>query len=251
MSRVISWFSCGAASAVASKIMLGRNPLTQITRIVLDNEHHDNWRFADDVSSWLGAPIIELRSQRYKDCWDVWERKRFIVGVDGAPCTNELKKRVRQEYQVIDDIHVFGYTANEWKRARSFKDNHPELVCVFPLIEEMVSKDECFEIIKENGLLLPEMYRLGYSNANCVGCPKGGMGYWNKIKIDFPEIYERMSDLEQKLGVAINRDWRKAQVFLKDLKPTQGKKQDLILPECGIGCPAEISVDPLAGLGIQ
>ena len=32
------------------------------------------------------------------------------------------------------------------------------------------------------------MYDLGYPNNNCIGCIKGGMGYWNRIRKDFPDI---------------------------------------------------------------
>lgn len=35
------------------------------------------------------------------------------------------------------------------------------------------------------------MYDLGYANNNCIGCVKGGIGYWNKIRIDFPEESDR------------------------------------------------------------
>ncbi len=33
------------------------------------------------------------------------------------------------------------------------------------------------------------MYRLGYVNNNWVGGWKGGMGYWNKIRVDFPDVF--------------------------------------------------------------
>ena len=48
--------------------------------------------------------------------------------------------------------------------------------------------------------MIPEMYHLGYHNNNCVGCVKGGMAYWNKIRVDFPGIFDRMAVLERKLG---------------------------------------------------
>ena len=35
---------------------------------------------------------------------------------------------------------------------------------------------------------------------NCIGCVKGGMGYWNKIRRDFPERFEEMAALEKEIG---------------------------------------------------
>ncbi len=55
-------------------------------------------------------------------------------------------------------------------------------------------------MIERAGIELPAMYKLGYRNNNCIGCPKGGMGYWNKIRVDFPEVFERMAALQRELG---------------------------------------------------
>ena len=44
------------------------------------------------------------------------------------------------------------------------------------------------------------MYRLGYQNNNCIGCVKGGKGYWNKIREDFPETFWEMSKAERFVG---------------------------------------------------
>lgn len=48
------------------------------------------------------------------------------------------------------------------------------------------------------------MYKLGYNHNNCIGCVKGGKGYWNKIREDFPEQFERMAKLERELGYKLN-----------------------------------------------
>jgi len=48
------------------------------------------------------------------------------------------------------------------------------------------------------------MYKLGYKNNNCIGCVKGGKGYWNKIRVDFPEHFARMSKIERELNIRMN-----------------------------------------------
>jgi hypothetical protein len=68
------------------------------------------------------------------------------------------------------------------------------------LIERGLNKENCFQILTERGVELPAMYRLGYNNANCIGCPKGGKGYWNRIRKDFPEHFEAVATLQRELG---------------------------------------------------
>jgi len=232
MSRTLCWFSCGAASAVATKLTLESNPLALPVRIIVKREHPDNWRFADDCLWWFMKPIIELQDEKYgADPWQVWEQTGYLNGPGGARCSTELKKKVRQNFQRPDDVHVFGYHIEEWERAKRLREMHPELDCRFPLIERMITKEDCYKIVQDAGLILPLMYRLGYNNANCVGCCKGGKGYFNKIKVDFPHVFEWMAQHEEKTG---NRFM--VRTTLRDLKPGSGSHKDLVLPSCGMFC---------------
>lgn len=232
MNRTIIWFSAGAASAVAAKIILSEQ--TENIEIVYTDpgsEHPDNLRFINDCEQWFGHPIQKLKSAEYTDTWDVWEKKKFIVSIHGAPCTTFLKKRLRQQYQQPDDIQVFGYTLEEQHRADRFRQQNPEVNLRTPLIEKSLTKNDTLAIIQRAGIELPAMYKLGYRNNNCIGCPKGGMGYWNKIRIDFPETYNRMSELEQRLGTSILKD-ENGPIWLESLDPNRGN----ILGEPDIEC---------------
>jgi hypothetical protein len=73
------------------------------------------------------------------------------------------------------------------------------------------------------------MYKLGYNNNNCVGCVKGGMGYWNKIRKDFPEVFSSMAKLEREVGHSCLK------IFLDELDPSRGNIKDVV-PECDIFC---------------
>jgi hypothetical protein len=54
------------------------------------------------------------------------------------------------------------------------------------------------------GIEIPAMYKMGYNNNNCIGCVKGGMGYWNKIRKDFPEVFNRMAVIEREVGCNVS-----------------------------------------------
>jgi hypothetical protein len=230
-SRTISWFSCGAASAIATKFALERDPSTVVARCIVANEHPDNDRFAADVARWLGIEIVTLRSSRYVDCWDVWEKRRFLNSPNGALCTVEMKKKVRQDFAEPGDVNVFGFTVEEVDRAIRFEETNPDSRGWFPLVDLKLTKRHCFRILANAGIELPAMYRLGYHNANCIGCVKGGAGYWNKIRRDFPETFDRMAALEERIGASVLNGRP-----LLALPPSAGRHEDLDLPDCGLFC---------------
>jgi len=87
------------------------------------------------------------------------------------------------------------------------------------------------------------MYRLGYRNNNCIGCPKGGIGYWNKIRRDFPDVFDRMARLERELDATCTRD-NDGPVWLDELDPARGSHADEPSFECSLLCTlAETEVD--------
>jgi hypothetical protein len=194
--------------------------------------------------------VTRLKSAKYQDTWDVWERTGYLVGPDGARCTGELKKKLRYDFQRDDDLQVFGFTADkrDAKRAADFRQMHPEVDLFTPLIDEGLTKKDCLSILVGAGIDLPVMYKLGYQNNNCIGCPKGGMGYWNKIRRDFPDVFERMSELEQRKGFTALRDEYKdadgkrktIPLPLLSLDPARGRYSDEPDIECGLLCSSTL-----------
>lgn len=92
--RKVVWFSCGAASAVAAKLAIDAygDACTVVYCDTLSSEHPDNARFFRDVEHWLGRKIEVIRSEKYRDIDDVFEKTRFMASPFGARCTTELKK---------------------------------------------------------------------------------------------------------------------------------------------------------------
>jgi len=237
---VLCWFSCGAASAVASKLVIDECPDAELLYCdTLKYEHPDNRRFMADVGRWCGKEVKLLRSDKYADIFDVFRRTRWLVGVNGARCTTELKKNVRKAYQRPGDVQVFGFTADEERRVKQFYRENPEVEARFPLIERGISKAQCKRMLLDAGIALPAMYALGYKNNNCIGCVKGQQGYWNKIRVDFPEAFARMAAMERELDAAINKRYEGGQrirVFLDELPPDAGKYDAEPDIECGVVC---------------
>lgn len=236
--RIVSWFSCGAASAVATKLAISQyGKDVVVANCVIREEHPDNNRFAADCEKWFGVPIVNLINEKYKgSIYEVFRQRKYISGVAGAPCTSLLKKEVREKFQLPNDMHVFGYCAEEQKRWDSFLDAN-NINAVAPLIERGLEHSDCLAMIQDAGIELPKMYQLGFKHNNCIGCCKAtGAGYWNKIRDNFPEMFNRMATVSRLYGariIKINGDER---IFLDELKPDTGNYQDEPEVQCGIFC---------------
>ena len=109
------WFSCGAASAVAAKKTIDKYGETHNVIIVNNpvvNEHEDNLRFLKDCEVWFGQKVISATNSNYPSCdiRDVFEKRKYISGVAGAPCTQQLKKEARYQFEKENKIdwHVLG-----------------------------------------------------------------------------------------------------------------------------------------------
>ena len=113
---------------------------------------------------------------------------------------------------------------------------YPDAKPLFPLIENKVNKKECLFYLEQQGIKRPTMYTLGYNNNNCIGCVKGGMGYWNKIRTDFPDHFEKMAQAERQVGNSCIRG-----IFLDELDPEAGRRQKIVTPDCGNFCDIEFT----------
>ena len=239
--RLVCWYSCGAASAVATKLAIAKYSLTHdivIARCVVREEHPDNDRFAADCELWFGHPITNMIAEEYDgSVYNVITKRKYISGVAGAPCTMLLKKQVREKFQRPTDVHVFGYCAEEQERYDRFLDAN-NIECIAPLIDKQLSHADCLGMLSNLNIELPAMYKLGYQHNTCLGCVKStGAGYWNKIKVDFPERFWMMAGMSRALGVKMV-ELKGQRIFLDDLPTGVGRYQDEPEIQCGIFCEA-------------
>ena len=237
-SRVVVWFSCGAASALAAKLAVQEyGERCVVVYCDTGGEHEGNGKFLKDIERWIGRDITIIRNTKgYEDHFAVFERTKYLVGVRGARCTVELKKVPRFEYQRADDVHVFGYTSEESARAERFNQQNPELFTDWILIRKGIPKRDCIGALWKSGIEVPPMYTLGYEHNNCIGCVKGGMGYWNRIRKDFPDRFKRMCGIERGIGHSIFRNKDGSRLWLDELSPSAGNFKAEPPISCGLGC---------------
>lgn len=231
----IAWFSGGATSAVACKLALDLYDNVEIVFIETGSHHPDLLRFKQDCEKWFNREIITLQSV-YKSHFDVFERTGVLSMPNYTPCTTLLKVRPRQEFEskhpeITHYIWGFESGTKEENRAKRMCERYPEYQHIFPLIDKQLDKASCLALIEQAGIKLPEMYLKGYHNNNCIGCVRGGAGYWNKIRVDFPEHFKRMSEIERKIGHSVLKD-----CYLDELPEDKGRNEKEIMPQCSIFC---------------
>jgi hypothetical protein len=233
MSRKIVWFSCGVASACAAKLV----PDAEVVYCDTSrDEHPDNARFFADVEKWIGRKITVIKSDKYTTIDEVFATG-YMAGIAGAKCTTELKKIPRHKFQRADDIHSFGFTADELDRIADFERNNPELNLSWPLVEAGLTKALCIWMVIAAGIEVPAMYKLGYKNNNCLGCVKAtSPKYWNDIRRDFPAAFEERATRSRLIGARLAR-YHGERIFLDELPAdtTEEIIEDLSCgPQCGV-----------------
>lgn len=243
----VCWLSAGVSSFIAGYLNdtaiftdgegkeYRRTPIDEWIYIDIKDQHPDSMRFIRDCEKIIGKKVTILKSDRFNCVEDVIRKYKFINSEHGAPCTGMLKKAVRKkwenEYKEHTLTYVWGMDLNEKNRAERLNTNFPEQMHEFPLIDLMLKKQDCHAIANRMEISRPLMYELGYQNNNCIGCVKGGMGYWNKIRKDFPEVFESRAKLEREIGASCING-----TFLDELEPDRGRIEDEISTDCGIMC---------------
>ncbi len=231
----VAWFSGGATSAVACKLALQKYDDVEIYYIETGSHHPDSIRFLKDCEKWFGQKINILQSP-YKNHFDVIEKAKVISMRSFTPCTNWLKVRVRQQFEyehpnITHYIWGFEIGKKEENRAVKMVERYPQYEHLFPLIENKLDKASCLALLEKAGIEIPKMYKMGYHNNNCIGCVRGGAGYWNKIKKDFPKVFKRMAEIEREIGHSILKKY-----YLDELPENAGRNEKEIMPDCSIFC---------------
>ena len=236
----VCWISAGISSFIAG--YLQRDTIDKFIYIDIEDQHPDSMRFIKDCEKALGKEI-EILTSEYGSVENAIRTAGCIKMPNHfTPCTGWLKKRVRKQWELehadYEITYVWGFDIEEKHRADRTDETMIEYNHVYPLIEKMLSKADVHEMFyRLFDFPRPQMYDMGYKNNNCVGCVKGGMGYWNNIRKDFPEVFKSRAKLERDIGASILKDSKTGEsIYLDELEPNRGKMQDEVMPDCSIMC---------------
>lgn len=250
--RRVRWFSDGAASAVATKLDIQEFGIAAGPVVICDTgaEDEDNYRFRAECEEWFGCPVTVIRNPDYTDTWDVWEKRNYISGIAGAPCTREMKFAPRLNFEEYGDINIFGYTADQRDkdRAKRLRDDFLPGCFATPLIARHITKANCLALLEGVGIKQPRTYAMGFPNANCLksGCAKAqSPAYWALHRQHFPEGFARTAALARRLGAKlaiigkeiVDGKERNIRAFIDDI-PLDQPTTNPIAPTCDLLCNA-------------
>lgn len=219
--RITVWVSAGAASAVAWKLAATEFPgrVMGIYCDVAKTESPDNARFLQDVSAWVGLSLTVIKSTKYDTIDDVFEARRYMSGPKGAPCTVEMKKVPRFNFQRADDVHIFGLTYDEPKRIKLFESRNPDMILDWILRDSELTKEGCLRTIRAAGIKLPIRYEQGFENNNCLCCVKASsINYWVLERRINPEVFKRRAEQSRRIGARLCR-YNGKRIFLDEIPP--------------------------------
>lgn len=231
----VAWFSAGVSSAVATKLKIAL--IDRIIYTHIDDQHPDTLRFIADCEEWFGKKVERIQS-KYKSvenaCLSSGGRG-YINGPSGAACTKFLKRNLRVAWEKSNERkpvkYIWGIDYEERKRCVRIESSMPMQEHDFPLVDLKLTKTEAHKILHASGIKRPLMYDLGYHNNNCIGCVKGGMGYWNKIRQDFPDVFTARAKMERVIQATCIKG-----CYLDELDPERGRSTGPIVESCGILC---------------
>jgi len=202
MKHVVG-FSGGVASSVVAKIVAEEHPKETVL-LFCDTltEPPDNYRFRAEVAAYIGLPIVRVADGR--DIWELFRDEKFLGNQSRTPCSEHLKAIVGDKWMKDNGpaIYYVGYTPDEWRRAQrlSARKAQAGVETRFPLMDLGISKEECFDRVRNCwGLKLPDMYEWA-EHANCVPCVKAGMAYWGMVYLMAPEGWRRAVKAEKEHG---------------------------------------------------
>lgn len=201
MNRIVCQFSCGAASAVATKLAIakyGHERITIINAFIVE-EDEDNRRFLADCERWFDHPVTVVRDIKYgASAREVWRKERYIKGPLGASCSMRLKREPIEAACLPDDQFVMGFVTDEKNQERIERGRN--VGWLMPCIDANLTHADCRGMVERAGIALPRRYAQGYGNANCVACCKGGEAYMRKTRIDSPEDFAEVVQIEAEIG---------------------------------------------------
>ena len=230
MKHIIS-YSGGLASFFEAKLSIEKHGKDNVELVFCDtkSEDKDLYRFLEDTEKYLDIPIKKLVDGR--DIWECAFEDNFLYNSRVANCTVKLKMRMFREYIKKYDpkdivVHIgFDYTEqHRFEKAKKHYKCKIESLIMTTWLDRYSMQNK----LKEIGIKIPKLYRLGFAHNNCGGfCFKAGIGHFKQLYDMLPEVYEyhmkKEQDLIKQIGKDVSilkrvRNGNKINITLKDLK---------------------------------
>jgi 3'-phosphoadenosine 5'-phosphosulfate sulfotransferase (PAPS reductase)/FAD synthetase len=243
MRRVVVGHSGGVTSAWCLGWALRTFPRDEVVALFHNTfaEDVDTYRFLHEIAAKLNIPITERSDGRSVE--EVEDDEGAIANNRMAFCSRILKAEQRDRYfdelrtaGVTEIINVLGFSAMETQRVQraSARAERDGFAVRFPVIEEGITKQQCADWCVSIGVQPPRMYEWS-DHANCVGCRRGGKGYWLAVAANAPEAFGRAAQREEAMGHTIIKDTTLRALLRDGMKRPSKRREAIDIGACECG----------------
>ena len=247
MRRIVVGFSGGLTSAWCAGWALRTYPKDEVVLLWHDvkEEHPDTVRFVHEMAAALDMPVTEWSDGR--SVTQLFRDEAYLGNNQNAMCSRILKQIPGSKYIAAaiecgyEVVKVVGMSAKEPDRVanQAAKAVNGGFTVRFPMIETGTTKQQATDWVLSMGVKPSAIYCWS-EHANCVGCVKGGMAYWQAVAKNAPDVYAQRIALEEEFGHGILRGGDREHYLLKDLvhirlKRTVPFKESIEIGSCECG----------------
>ncbi len=193
-------------------VLWAKENLPEFTTVFCDTgwEHPITYAYVEEINqTLLGGQLVTLTSEKYPGgfvqlCCD----RKMVPGVKTRFCTQELKVFPLHKYFESLDDEVTSYQGIRADESASranmqeeqWLDDAGGYWVRRPLLRW--TAEMCFDMMRKHGVKPNPLYLLGSSRVGCFPCIMTGLGELKRILSFFPEIKQKLIDLEAKVNIA-------------------------------------------------
>jgi len=209
----IVMFSGGAGSWAAAKRVAAEYGTADMTLLFTDTliEDEDNYRFLEEATANVGAPLVRLAEGR--DPWQVFRDKRFLGNSRVDPCSRILKRELADKWiaENCDPADTRIYVGIDWTeshRIERLAERRKPWIYLAPMCEPpYMRKADVLAWLRSEGIQPPRLYAMGFGHANCGGfCIKAGQAHYANLLRVLPDRYAYHEAREEEFREYLGKD---------------------------------------------
>lgn len=147
---------------------------------------------------FLFARKVRTRSSKYSFTGYGWPSapRRWCTG-QKQRAIDAYAKALTWQGVALPVVQCIGYAADERKRVEKHRQikTPPFQEFDYPMVAWGVTESQALEYCKERGLLWDGLYDI-FDRVSCWCCPLGGISNAEKVYRHFPELWQRMLEME-------------------------------------------------------
>lgn len=190
--RHILLISGGKDSTALAIYMRDRHPEIDMEYVFTDThkELPETYEFLNKLEAYLEKPIIRLCNDKGDRGFDHWldMYRNYLPAPNMRWCTRKLKIEPFEKYVGDDEAYLYIAIRADENR-QGFISTKPNLVPVYPFIEDGITKDDVRRILFDSGVGLPEYYRWR-TRSGCYFCFFQRKIEWVGLLENHPGLFE-------------------------------------------------------------